>query len=54
MKTDNNKTENVRIEKEVLEKARDYCKKNGITLTWFVSRAVESALDRRIVTISKN
>ena len=45
MKTDKAKTENVRIEKEVLEKAREYCKKNGITLTWFISRAVEKDLN---------
>ena len=38
-------TENVRIEKEVLEKAREYCKKNGITLTWLISRAVEKDLN---------
>ena len=45
METDKAKTENVRIEKEVLERAREYCKKNGITLTWLISRAVEHDLD---------
>ena len=39
------KTENVRIEKEVFEKARKYCKKNGIILTWLISRAVEKDLN---------
>ncbi|KKM26480.1 hypothetical protein LCGC14_1584430, partial [marine sediment metagenome] len=38
--------ESVRIEKEVLIKAREYCKKNGIKLTWFVSRAIEDYIKR--------
>ncbi len=45
MKMDKVETENVRIEKEVLERAREYCKKNGITLTWLISRAVEKDLN---------
>ena len=45
MKTNKAKTENVRIEKEVLERARKYCKKNGVTLMWLISRAVEHDLD---------
>ena len=45
MKTDKAKTENVRIEKEVLERAREYCKKNGLKLTWLISRAVEKDLN---------
>ena len=45
MKTNKVKTDNVRIEKEVLERVREYCKKNGITLTWLISRAVEKDLN---------
>ena len=45
MKTNKAKTENVRIEKVILERARKYCKKNGIILTWFISRAVEKDLN---------
>ena len=44
-KMDNVKTDNVRIEREVLERAREYCKKNGIILTWLISRAVEKDLN---------
>ncbi len=40
-------TENTRIEKEVLIKAREYCKKNGLKLTWFVSRAIEKELKEK-------
>ena len=39
------KTGNVRIEREVLARARKYCKKNGIILTWLISRAVEKDLN---------
>jgi len=45
MKTNKVKTDNVRIEKEVLERAREYCKKNGLKLTWLISRAVEKDLN---------
>ena len=41
------KTESVRIEKEVLIKAREYCKENGIRLTWLVSRGIETYLERK-------
>ncbi len=37
-------TYQVRIEPEVLKKARDHCIKNGMKLTWFVSRAIEKEL----------
>lgn len=38
-------TESVRVETKPLEKAREYCTKNGIKLTWFVSRAIEKELN---------
>ena len=41
------KTESVRIEKEVLIKAREYCKNRGLKLTWLVSRAIEKALQEK-------
>ena len=41
------KTESVRVEKEILEKAREYCVENGIVLTWFVSRAIVKALEHK-------
>ena len=41
------KTYQVRIEKEILEKARKYCKKKGLKLTWLVSRAIEKDLENK-------
>ena len=44
MKTE---TFNVRIETVLLEKMRKYCSKNGVKLTWFVSRAIEKELKEK-------
>ena len=38
-------TESVKIEKQILDKLRPFCTKNGIILSWFVSRAVEEKLN---------
>jgi len=40
-------TYQARIELAVLKKAREYCKKNGIKLSWFISRAVEKDLKEK-------
>ena len=37
-------TYQVRIEPDILKKARDHCIKNGLKLTWFVSKAIEKEL----------
>lgn len=39
-------TESVKIEKDVLNKVRKYCKINGLKLTWFISRGMEDCLNR--------
>ena len=41
------KTESVRVEQIILEKARKYCEQNGIKLTWFVSRAIEKEVKEK-------
>ena len=37
--------ESVKIEKDVLDKTRKYCKNNGLKLTFFISRAIEKELN---------
>lgn len=34
-------TESGKVEKKVLQGAREYCRENGLKLTWFISRAIE-------------
>ena len=38
--------ESVRVEKEVLDKARKHCEKNGIVLSWYVSKALKNQLSK--------
>ena len=40
-------TESVKIEKETLDKVRNYCKRNGLKLTWFVSKSIEKELKNK-------
>jgi len=39
-------TELTRVEKEVLDKARKHCKKNGLVLSWFISNALKIQLKK--------
>ena len=34
-------TESVKVEKKVLQGVREFCRENGLKITWFISRAIE-------------
>ena len=38
--------QSVRVDKDTLGQARDVCEKNGIKLSWFVTRAVKEKVDK--------
>ncbi len=39
----------VRVNNDVLDKARKHCKKNGIALTWYISNALKNQLEKEKV-----
>lgn len=40
------KLSSIKIESEVHKKAKKYCKENGLSVQWFLSRAAEEKIKR--------
>jgi MoaA/NifB/PqqE/SkfB family radical SAM enzyme len=42
----NMNTELTRVDKSILDRARKYCKENGVKLVWFISNSIKNQLEK--------
>ena len=47
------KTVSVRVDVDVLDRARKHCEKSGIVLSWYISNALKKQLDKESKSGSK-